>query len=314
MLNGIFSVLAACAVWGLIFVVPGFISGFGPLEIALGRYFFLGLISVTFILIQGRSKWRGMPLRLWRQAGLYALFVNIFYYSALLTGMHYCGAAVMALLMGLSPITAGFYGTWHHQEHAYAKLAGPSLFLAIGLGCVNWPAFSTLSIEATWEYGFGFFCGLSSLATWNWYMIANAEFLRKNPQVSSADWSSLVGAGTFFWVIVIALGALVLLPYDYWMKYTLWDGRLAYFLGGSAILGMVCSWLGCWLWNRGCQRLPISWASQLTIFETVFGVVLVYAVEQRFPTLLEGLGMGCILGGIGLSMHLLRHVGGLEAH
>lgn len=306
MLKGILLVLGACFVWGLIFVIPGLMTGFNPLEVALGRYFFLGILSCLLMLGKGIRKWRQFPFSIWRQACFYALIVNVFYYLSLVTGLRYSSASVIALLLGLSPITVAFYGNWRQKECSYRQLLLPSLFIGCGLICVNWPAFSALSAKASWGYGGGLLCGLFSLLAWNWYMVANAQFLKQTPTVSSSDWSTLIGAGTFIWVICIGLVALIIMPSDHLLKYTILEPPLFSFLLGSLVLGLVCSWLGSYLWNRGCQALPLSLAGQLTIFETIFGLVFVYCVEKSLPSTLEFAGIVAILGGVGLSMHLFR--------
>jgi drug/metabolite transporter (DMT)-like permease len=67
---------------------------------------------------------------------------------------------------------------------------------------------------------------------------------------------------------------------------------------GSAVLGVLCSWLGSFLWNRACLHLPVSLAGQLTIFETLFGISFVYIFEQRFPPTMEFLGICFLLTAI----------------
>lgn len=299
-------VLLACLIWGLIFVIPSFMVGFNPLEVALGRYFFLGLTSCLFMLGQGLQKWRQIPWPIWRQACLYALIVNIFYYFSLVTGLRYASLPVITLLLGLSPITIAFYGNWRQKECSYRQLFIPSLCIGCGLMCVNWQAFFSLSAKLNWEYGFGLLCGLFSLLAWNWYMVANAQFLKQHTTISSSDWSTLIGVGTFIWVLLIGLILLLTLPSGNLYKYTLLESSLTSFLIGSLILGLLCSWLGSYLWNKGSQKLPISLAGQLTIFETIFGLIFVYSIEKSFPSLMEWIGIITILSGVGLSMFLFR--------
>lgn len=196
MLKGILLVLAACLIWGLIFVVPGLMTSFSPLEVALGRYFFLGILSTFLVIGQGLKKWRRVPWSIWRQALVYAFVVNILYYFALVTGLRYSSSSVIALLLGLSPITIAFYGNWLKKECSYRQLVIPSILIGCGLICVNWDAFHALEGQATWEYGFGLLCGLFSLAAWNWYVIANSQFLYKYSQISSSDWSTMIGIAT----------------------------------------------------------------------------------------------------------------------
>lgn len=302
MLKGILLVLSACFFWGFIFVIPGLMTGYNSLEIALGRYFFFGIASCFFILFKGLHKWGTFPLSVWKKAFLYALVVNVIYYFSLVTGLFYSGASVIVLLVGISPITLTFYGNWHHKVCSNRVLILPSVLIACGLICVNFSAFSSPETETSWKYGFGLLCGLFSLIIWNWYVIANAEFLKKNPHVSPSDWSTMIGVGTFAWVILICATLMLIIPMHDRFKYPEWDSNISSFILGGLILGLVCSWLGSYLWNCGSQALPISLAGQLTIFETIFGLIFVYLVEQRFPSSIELTGILTILGGVKLSM------------
>ncbi|MGW0517742.1 hypothetical protein [Crossiella sp. NPDC003009] len=42
----------------------------------------------------------------------------------------------------------------------------------------------------------GLGCAVLALAMWTWFGVANAQFLRAHPQISPADWSTLVGVAT----------------------------------------------------------------------------------------------------------------------
>jgi drug/metabolite transporter (DMT)-like permease len=302
MLKGILLVFSACFVWGLIFVIPGMMIGFSSLEIALGRYFFLGITSCIFLLIKGFQTWQKFSWSIWRQAIFYALLVNILYYFSLVTGLLYSSASVIALLLGISPITITFYGNWRQKECSYRQLILPCVLIGCGLICVNWSAFTSLPAEASWRYGFGLLCGFFSLIIWNWYVIANTDFLKKNRTVSSSDWSTLIGVATFLWVVIICLILFFLAPADYLGKYFVLNSALISFLFGGLVLGLICSWLGSYFWNVGSQALPMSLAGQLTIFETIFGLIFVYLLEQRLPTMMESIGILTILGGVSLSM------------
>lgn len=306
MSKGIALVLMACVVWGFIFVIPELLIGFSPIEVALGRYFFFGLISLCFMLVQGVKKWLAIPPFIWKQALNYALIVNVLYYFSLVLGLRYSNAAVITLLLGMSPITLAFYGNWQHKECSFRKLIFPSVLIGGGLLLVNYPAFNAHSVTTPLHYLFGLGCGLLSLIAWNWYVLSNAKFLKQNPQLPSSDWATLIGAGTFVWVVLIGGAALFFADPETLKKYVVLNDALERFLIGSFILGFCCSWIGAYLWNRGSQDLPLSLAGQLTIFETIFGLIYVYIAQQRFPSSLETAGITVILSGVALSMQIFR--------
>lgn len=304
MFKGITFVLSACLVWGLIFVVPGWMGGFSPLEVALARCFFFGIISCFFLICKGFQHWKSIPWSIWRQATIFALIVNVLYYISLVVGLRYSSAAVIALLTGISPIAIAFYGNWREKECSYIQLILPSLLIVCGLVWINWYAFMELPPSATWEYIFGLTCGVFSLCAWVWFVVANSRFLKQHPSLPYIDWATIMGSVTLIWVLLIGTFALIFAPAEHQEKYWVLDETLVSFLIGGVILGFICSWLGTYLWNLGSQRLPISLAGQLTIFETIFGLMFVYLIEQSLPTPPELIGILAILSGVGLSIYI----------
>ncbi|WP_079989438.1 DMT family transporter [Candidatus Protochlamydia phocaeensis] len=306
MFKGITLVLGACLVWGLIFVIPGLLEGFSPLEVALGRYSCLGLISLFFMLSQGLKKWLSFPGAIWSQAFICSLVVNVLYYISLVLGLRYASAPVTALILGLSPITLAFYGNWKQKECAFRALIFPTFLIGLGLLLVNLQAFHAHPSSSFSDYLFGISCCLFSLIAWNWYIVSNAQFLKANPSLSSSDWSTLIGVSTLGWVLLLGLFIFFMMPTEQMAKYAILDDNLKRFFLGSFILGLVCSWIGSYLWNRGSLFLPVSLAGQLTIFETIFGLIFVYFLEHRLPSALDLLGIFTLLTGVAISMHVFN--------
>lgn len=307
MFIGILLVLAACFVWGFIFVIPQLLLDFNPIEVALGRYICFGLLSLLFMFFHGLHRWRSLPSSVWLKAFMYAFIVNIFYYSSLVIGLRYSNPSVIALICGISPITISFYGNWQQRACSFHKLILPSCFIASGLILVNLPTFLTDQSPALNEYLFGLLCGFLALAAWNWYVIANAKFLRENSHLPASDWANLIGVSTLVWVLIlVSFFILIQSNTQVFQKYLIWTPELKSFLLGILVLGLACSWLGSYLWNRATQSLPMSLAGQLTIFETIFGLIFVYLVEQRMPYYIELVGISLLLMGVVLSMKLLR--------
>ncbi|MFI4957395.1 MAG: EamA family transporter [Gammaproteobacteria bacterium] len=81
-------------------------------------------------------------------------------------------------------------------------------------------------------------------------------------------------------------------------KYYTPSDALTSFWIGSAVLGLLCSWMGAFLWNKASLYLPVSLAGQLTVFETIFGVIFVYIISQSFPSPLEVVGILILLAGV----------------
>lgn len=303
---GILIVLTACFFWGLIFVIPHYMEGFSCIEIALGRYFFYGLIAASLMAIQGRSFFKGITKRMWLTAVLFALVVNIIYFTSLVLGVRYANASITALLSGLGPITIAYYSNWKEKTGSYQSLTYPSLALLIGLILVNIPAFDGTLEHAIEEYLLGLVFALLSLGAWTWFVVSNARFLKQYPELTPSRWANIMGVVTLGWVLLIGTGlALTLATEEDLLRYTTVSDELTAYLIGTALLGLTCSWLGFYLWYKACTLLPTCLAGQLAIFETIFGLIFVFFIESRTPSLFEFLGIVVMLGGIIASVRML---------
>lgn len=292
--KGICFVLAACLIWGLVFVIPQFMEGFSSIEIAIGRYLFYGTISLS-LFFKGRLQ--NFPLHAWTKSLLYSLIYALDYPCVIL-GLRYATAPICALIMGLAPITIAYYGNWREKECTYRSLLLPSILILIGLAVINGPALLASQTPST--YLLGLLTCFIALFIFSWYVVTNARFLKNNRDISSSGWSTLNGVTTLFWVIVFVLGTGLFFKESLDIgKYLIMTPQLSRFFTGCAILGVFCSWLANFLWNKATLYLPVSFAGQLTIFETIFGLLFIYVLEKRLPTGLEGVGIALFLIAIG---------------
>jgi drug/metabolite transporter (DMT)-like permease len=304
LVKGIICALAACLVWGLIFVIPYYIHGFDSFETALGRHFVYGSLSLILLLGFNSHKLREYSRALWGRAFLFALVANIVYYSCVVCGVRYSSPSITALILGVSPVVIAFYGNWQERQCHTGKLVLPAFCLLIGLAMVNWPVFQ----EQQFNYDYLVGIAMSCIATvaWCWFVVANALFLKKNPEIAPAEWSTLVGTATLFWVLALGIGYEAWHGAEYWQRLITPSAELASLVMGCLILGIVCSWFGASLWNTASANLPIALAGQLTIFETVFGVLLDYGLQQKLPPTIELSGMVLMVGAIMYSIYLFQ--------
>ncbi len=291
--------LAACMLWGLIFIIPPSLKGFAPLEIALGRHGVYGLISCSIFLLTGRKSIRKHPLHVYGKALLFSLICNIVYYSCVVMGTLYASPSITALILGTSPVLISFYGNWMKRECSFKSLIIPSLLILAGLVLINVPVFSDKEIALDKPfYLLGVIAAFTALIAWSWYVVVNSLFLKSNPTVSSQDWSTLIGVATFFWVLIVGGCYEGWLGEAGWSKFLEPSQSLAIFVAGCAVLGIFCSWIGAFLWNKASSILPVSLAGELTVFETIFGLLYFYLLEMRMPPMLELMGIALILSAI----------------
>ncbi len=294
MTRGIVFALSACLIWGLIFVVPQFMSGFSSIEVALGRYLFYGVVSSLIFCkakLQGSCRYNRF---IWQKALYFSIFSTFGYYTFLVLSLRFASPAVCALILGLSPIAIAFYGNWKQKETTFRSLIIPSILILIGLVIINIPHVEIA--ESIGSYVLGLIFSFLALCIWSWYVVANARFLKQHPEVRSSDWSTLIGVTTLLWVLIFALILWIFFEDQLHMeKYFTLNSELIRFLIGSAVLGLLCSWVGAFLWNKTCLYLPVSIAGQLTIFETIFAVSFVYILQRQMPPTTESIGIVILL-------------------
>lgn len=305
-LNAVLLVILACLLWGTIFIVPQFMKNFTPLEIALGRYFWFGAISLAIILYAKRSLLKKTNCKTYWTAFYYCLIMNFAYYCSLNTALRCCNPAVITLLIGISPITIALYGNWREGEGQGKRLIVPSILIFMGLILVNVEAIiEEFQVDSVHEYFVGLCCGVLSLSIWTWYAVANARFLRKNPDIDSGDWTIIIGLATFF---CASVGIFLHLHYSEPVeleKFSLYNMDFWYFIAGCIMVALFCSWMAYSLWNYASRYVPISLMGQLAVFETIFGLCFVYLVDGGSPTTLEFWGMIIMLSGVILGITLL---------
>lgn len=304
---GLFFVLASCLIWSVVFVIPGFLDDFSSTEIVLGRYAVYGILSSFIVFRTGISKTLSFPAAVWVKALLFSLVANIFCYFGIVGGVKFASAPLTVLIFGVSPVTIALYGNWKNREISFKELIFPCLGIISGLLLVNASEIKLDLISYSFEYFLGLLGIFTSLTTWTWYVVHNARFIKKNPHISSTEWTTLIGVCTLFWVIVLTIFLTLVLNKDLHLnKFIHWSYDTSRFVLGISILGIMCSWLAVFFWNKACSYMPVSLMGSLLIFEYIFGLILVYIVNSRVPSLMEITGIFLMLASIFLSMRIFR--------
>lgn len=297
--------IAANLTWGLAFLVPVLLAEFSPIAVTLGRYFCYGLVSLAILGFAG-TRLRGHSWSVWRSCVAFAVAGNVGYYFFLVQGIALVGAPVVTVIIGTLPVTVALYGNWLRQEFPFRQLALPVGLILAGLVTVNlteldWSGLGGRSPSAQL---LGICCAVAALALWTWFGVANATFMKANPLISPAEWSTLVGVATFGLSVLAA--PLLLITGDGVTRGL--GGSLWWLLLGSVVLGVVVSWGGTLLWNRASSLLPVSVAGQLIVFETISGLVYVFVASGKVPQLPAVVGMAVVLVGVLIGIRQARPV------
>jgi drug/metabolite transporter (DMT)-like permease len=294
--------IGANLIWGLAFLIPVLLSGSSPVAVTLGRYVCYGLLSLLLVVFTG-AQLRGHGWPVWRTCLLFAVTGNVGYYFFLVQGVALVSAPVVTVVIGTLPVTVALYGNARRREFPFRRLALPVGLILVGLVVVNiseidWSGIRGLPLSAQ-LLGMG--CAVVALASWTWFGVANATFLKSHPQISPADWSTMIGVATLG---LSVLAAPLLLVNGAGLGRGSGQDPLWALLLGSVVLGVLVSWGGTLLWNRASSLLPVSVAGQLIVFETISGIVYVFAALGKVPPPLTVLGMVVVLTGVLIGIRL----------
>jgi drug/metabolite transporter (DMT)-like permease len=290
---GIGSGLLAGALWGLVFIAPGLTADFTAVQISAARYLAYGIIAVPLLAPGWRTLSRKLTPADWLALSWLGLTGNIAYYIFLATAVHLAGPAPTALIIGLLPVVITLIGAREKGAIPLRELA-PSLTLAVtGVALISFTSLAHGGAHGSWQsQALGLLCAAGALACWAAYAVGNARAMTRVPDISSQDWSLLLGVATAVQCLVLAVPAFALWPvpqsHEAWLR----------FCAVSITVALGASVIGNALWNSASRRLPLTMTAQLVVFETLFALLYSFGWERRWPTLLEVAAITALLAGV----------------
>ena len=312
---GIFMGLAACALWGLTYIVPLILHEYDPLYITLSRAVVMGAVSLCGIILQ-RKALKDITAKDWRFAFVLTMIGNVIQCWALMKSVEYGGAVLAGMCFGLIPVLVALIANERDRRKGktflpLSKLAVPLTAIAVGMVLSNWSELlnSVAQGNSPTRFFIGILFGLSSTAMWTWYPIRNADWLLEHPKVSPVFWTSVQC------VILLPVG-LVLYAATYMAQGGI-DGVLGSrpfdYVVIMLFVGVFCSFVATALWNGMSQRVPTALVGQMLVFETVFSVIYAHLYDWRLPT--PQLAAGCVLmaGGVSYALRLFEKASGSQA-
>jgi len=277
----------AGALWGLVFLAPELAEEFSPLELSAGRYFFYGLIAAALI----APRWQHLRTLLsrshWMQLFWLALAGNTIYYVLLSAAVQLGGIAMTSLVIGFLPVVVTVIGSRDQGAVPLRSLWLSLLLCAFGAVCIGWQALATPTAQASSWLGLA--CAIGALITWTAFAVGNARCLQKLESISAYEWNLLTGIVTGAQSLLLI--ALALVVHEKAHQPAAWAG----FAVLSMVVAVVASVVGNAFWNRMSRLLPLTLVGQMILFETVFALIYGLLWEQRLPTLLEMVALGCVI-------------------
>jgi drug/metabolite transporter (DMT)-like permease len=284
--------VAAGALWGLVFVAPDVIRGFGPLMLATGRYLLYGIFALALVAPNWRRLLSGLGRAEWVALAWLSLLGNILYYVLLASAVQLGGVAMTSLVIGFLPVAVTIIGSRDQGAVPLRKLV-PSLLLSFaGILCIGWESMGHAKGLSLMTQALGFACAVGALISWTTFAVGNSRWLARLEGFSGHDWSLLIG-------VMTGAQALVLVPVA-----VLWEGvsqtagqweLFAAVCGGIAVLSSI---IGNGLWNRMSRLLPLTMVGQMILFETLFALLYGFLWERRLPAPLEGLAMVFVVSSV----------------
>ena len=273
MLTGVLAGFAAGALWGLVFVAPRMVTGFGSVDLAAGRFVAYGAVALA-VSIAGRRPWPSAS------QALAALGLSILgftgYYLLLVLAIRDAGTEVPALIIGTIPIWVMLLGK--PGDLRWAALAPGVMLTAAGLALMTLAPEADASGMRGAHFARGLLFALASLACWTAFALLNAAWLKRHPEVRVTDWANWLGLATgagaiVLWIVagsgVAHMGA---------------QPQVARFLVLALATGAGSAWLATILWNVASRRLSASLCGQLIVSETLFALAYSFAWDGRWPT------------------------------
>ncbi len=300
LVTGVACGVAAGALWGMVFLAPNLAPEFSAAQLSAGRYLAYGIIA----LLLAAPRWRQLvsPLERddWIALALLGLAGNIVYYIFLAYAVRLAGAAPASFIVGLLPVVITIVGSREQGAVRLGALA-PSLVLAvIGVGLITVSAIQR-DTNADWRFQVsGLTCAFGALASWALFAVGNARRMARLPQLSSNDWSLLLGIVSGAEALVLAIPAFATGPEhqtgETWLRFAAVSGGVA----------LTASVIGNAFWNGASRRLPMTLTGQMVIFETLFALLYSFLWDWRLPRWTEVMAIAALIAAVSWCARLHR--------
>ena len=282
MLTGVLAGLATGALWGLVFVAPRMVQGFGSVDLTAGRFVVYGVVSLLVCVLARRP----FPNASQAMAAVgLSLLGFTGYYLLLDLAIRDAGTEVPSLIIGTIPIWVMLLGKPGHLR--WGALVPGIALTALGLFLMMSPGISPspsgggpgwgLPVEHP-HFWRGVLWSCASLACWTAFALLNSAWLKRHPEVNVTDWANWLGLATGAGALVLWAVAGSTLPE---MRA---QPQAPLFIALALATGAGSAWLATILWNVASRRLSASLCGQLIVSETLFALAYSFAWDARWPT------------------------------
>lgn len=189
MLTGVLAGLAAGALWGLVFVLPHVLPGYGSVDVMAGRFVVYALCAVGVMLATAR----GRRLPTWSQAAA-AVGLSVLgftgYFLLLVLALRDAGTALPTLIIGTIPIWVMVLGK--PDGLRWGALVPGAALTVLGMVLMSWAEPATTGGNAP-HFWRGIAYAVAAMVSWTAFALLNAAWLRKHAEVRASDWANWLG-------------------------------------------------------------------------------------------------------------------------
>lgn len=290
--------IAVNCVWGLAFVIPRYLADMPPAMVALGRYFFYGVVSAG-ILLWGARTLRSERID-WVRAFAYAFVGHVGYYIILVWGLSKGGVMVVAPILATLPVAVAIVGNALLRELRFRRLVVPLLLILVGITGVRIYQNGHVTAQGLDASDMinGALLALAALSMWTMYAVLNARYLKRS-RISSVLWAQAMG-----FCCLLQVG--IALPL--WLSFNEQPAALfpspdnaeaiTRFLAGTAVLGVIVSWFATQVWNKVSRKLPITVSGQLLVVQSLAAIVYGSWLDQQIPAPIELFWVAVVVVGV----------------
>ena len=312
--------LAAGLRWGLVFVAPLLLPAYPAVLLSCARYLAFGLIALPLAWFD-RTRLAELTRDDWIEAFKLSAIGNLLYYLCLAAAIQRAGGPLPTMIIGTLPVVIAIASNLRDAKRdgrlPWLRLLPSLLLIATGIGCVNQVEIAALRADANADlsrYVTGALLTIGAVASWTWYPIRNADWLRAHADRSPRAWATAQGLATLplaalgfvlFWAWSRASGAAFAMPFG---------PTPELFIGLMFAIGLLASWLGTLCWNEASQRLPTALVGQLIVFETLAALAYAFTLRGRMPGPVTLAGVAFLVAGVLWALRIRPEPLAAQAH
>ena len=299
--------MSSGALWGALLVLPLWLTDFSASDITVGRFLVFSGFILVMVLVYRRDSLRHLGNGgIWHFQQI-ALFGNLFFYLALVASIKHIGAVPACILVGILPVIGWKYADsgFQSQKEFLPVLVLMCLALLFAVASQDKP----VSYQAADPWLPGVMLLLIAGICWLYSSSLQSRIIRIHPEIDPSDHFLLTGIllvpGLLLMFLLIfssdSTYGLLISEHSYQRNRLFWTSMLV-IAGLSTLLARL-------MWKQFARReceTPALWQCSL---KSVFGLLYVFLIEERWPDTLEALALICF--GLGMVIYSRQRSGNL---